>query len=245
MKFYEQSIKELIQQKEHMFGNLGRSRIVFEKALSFTRDGTVKKVIADVLIFSEKRDLIGIEIKTEMDSTKRLLRQLRSYSVSCDYVYIACHDKHVPEIEKIIKRHQFHHVGIIAYTAINDTLMAGMYKEAVHSPTKSVYHTVNMLWKKEIIVLLSAWKNPAKTYAREANLQYNKSISESGQYKTNSYTYRMSKDSLIKELIFRHGAAEANRMLCEVFINNRLDIDRVVKLHHFEKRKVDDNNAKG
>ncbi|MCC9083788.1 sce7726 family protein [Enterococcus faecium] len=72
--------------------------------------------ICDCLIFTEKRGVIGIEIKTERDSTKRLNKQLKDYEKVCDFVYVLCHDTHVPKVEQILNRYNHRHVGILAYT---------------------------------------------------------------------------------------------------------------------------------
>lgn len=237
--FYEDDIKELIRNKEHMFGDLGESVILFEKALSFKRDKSVKKVIADVLIFSEQEGLIGIEIKTERDSTQRLLRQMRAYSLNCDYVYVACHDKHVEKVEQILKRYQFPFVGIIAYTSFKGVPIAGMYKQAGKSPQKAVFHSLNMLWKTELLKLLSTLKHPNKVAGNENN-PHNAKINTTQPLRQNTYTNRMKKSQIISEVISWLGEAEANRVLCDVFIQNRLDIERTIKLRHFNPPKKGD-----
>ena len=240
-EFYEDDIKELIRDKEHMFGDLGDSVILFEKALSFKKDRSVKKVIADVLIFTQKKGLIGIEVKTERDSTQRLLRQLRSYSLSCDYVYVACHDKHVEKVETILKRHGFPFVGIIAYTEFKGYPMAGIYKEPYKSPQKRVFHSLNMLWKREILQLLSTLKHPNKVAMNEQQDLSNTKVNTTQPLRQNTYTSRMKKSQLISEVISWLGEAEANRVLCEVFINNRLDIERTIKLRHFNPKNRGDS----
>lgn len=233
MKLYEDNIKQLLLEKEHMFGDLGESTVVFEKALSHKNDGSVKKVIGDCLIFSEQKGIIGVEIKTEYDNVRRLLRQLRSYALTCDYVYVACHDDHVDKVESIITRNYMHYVGIIAYTEFKGEPIAGIYREANYSPKKEVFHALNMLWKAEIIKILSLWRNPLPEIAQDLGLSYLTTDSSAGTFGYNSYTYRMKKGQLIHELIRKLGEYEANRVLCRVFINNRLDIKRTVKTYHF------------
>lgn len=241
-EFYEADIKELIKDKEHMFGDLGESVILFEKALAFKRDKSVKKVIADVLVFSQRRGILGIEVKTERDTTQRLLRQLRAYSLSCDFVYVACHDKHVEKVETILKRHQFPFVGIIAYTEFKGQPMAGVYKEPERSPQKDVFYALNMLWKTELLKLLSTLKHPHKVAMNEDTSLHQAKIDTTQPLRQNTYTNRMKKSQIIAEVISWLGVVEANRVLCEVFINNRLDIERTIKLRHFNpatRRDID------
>ena len=241
---YEADIKELILDKAHMFGDLGNNVVLFEKALSMSKDRGVKKVIADCLVFSENRGVLGVEIKTERDSTQRLLRQLRSYALTCDFVYVACHDKHVAGVEKILKRHGFPFVGIMAYVEFKGTPMIGMYKEADRSPQKDVFHTLNMLWKVELLRLLSALKNPHKVILNETDPDsLDSKIPTYSHLKQNTYTSKMRKSQVIRELISWLGDTEANKVLCDVFINNRLDIARTIKLRHFNpkpRRDIDE-----
>lgn len=239
VKFYEADIKNLILNKQRMFGELGSSTIVFEKALSKTKDNTVKKVIADCLIFSEERGIIGIEIKTLYDNTQRLLRQLRAYSLTCDFVYVACHDKHVPKVEQILKRYDLDHVGIMSYTEFRGKPTIGMYKEAERSPGKSVYHALNMLWKQELLQMLGTFRHPAPRIQEELGITAQKVQDRGGMrglhgdMVRSTYSSNMKKPQVIREFIARLGKEEANKVLCAVFVNNRLHPERAIKLRHF------------
>lgn len=236
---YEQDLKQLILDKNRMFGTLGENVLVFEKRLSQTRDKSIPSVIADCLIFSEERGIIGVEAKTSRDTTRRLLRQLRAYSVVCDYVYVLIHDKHVPKVEQLLKRYQLQHVGIMAYSDFKGKPAIGMYKEAVKTPQKSVYHAVNMLWKKEILQMLGALRHPAPRIEEELGLKAYKIADRSGMkglhggFVKSSYGHSMKKPQLIMEFISRVGEEEANRILCDVFIHDKLHPERAIKLRHF------------
>lgn len=233
LRFYEEDIKRALKDKKHMFGDIGPSVLVYEKALSFKKDQSVKKVIADCLIFSENAGIIGIEIKTERDSTRRLLRQLRSYALTCDYVYIMCHDKHVEKVEGILKRNGLPFVGIIAYTAFKGKPTMGIYKYADKSIHKNVFYALNMLWKVELLKLLSMWGNPSRAIAEARGELFGQRSSRVGSSSARGYTTKMPKPQLIKELINRLGSEEANRVLCRVFINNRVDIKRSLDIQTF------------
>lgn len=236
---YEADIKNLILNKPYILGDLGRTSVVFEKGLSVTKDKTVKKVIADCLIFSEKQGIFGLEIKTIHDSTTRLNRQLKSYSLTCDYVYVVCHDDHVPKVEQIIKRYQHTHVGIIAYSEFRGKPIAGVYKKATRSPNKSVYHALNMLWKTEIVKMLGTFRHYASRIEEEYGVNSYKVKDRGGMrglhgdLVKSTYSMRMTKPQLIKEFIYKVGEEEANKILCDIFIEDRLHPERAIKLRHF------------
>ena len=239
---YEADIKELMLDKEHMFGDIGDSVVLFEKAMS-TQGQKVKKVIADMLIFTEHKGIIGAEMKTFHDSTQRLLRQLRSYTVTCDYTYVICHDNHVPEVERILKRHKFHHVGIIAYREFQGKPLPGVYMEALKSPTKSTFHALNMLWKVELLRLLSTLKKPHEVAMREQGRFDDVDILKTDSKYLNSFTKKMKKSQIISEIIAWLGEEEANKVLCQVFIQDRLHIERAITMKHFnpppKRRELD------
>lgn len=243
-RFYEQDIKDLILRKEKMFGILGKSAIVFEKKLSNTKDKTVKTTIADCLIFSEQKGIIGIEIKTERDSTQRLNRQLRAYSLTCDYVYVMCHDDHVAKVEQVIKRYQHHHVGIIAYSEFRGQPVAGIYRLAQPSYEKSVYHALNMLWKSEIVKIMGTFRHPAPRIEAELGLKAYDIKDRSGGIHglgvQSGFSNKMTKPQLIKNFIVRVGPDEANRVLCDIMINNRNHPEKSIKLYHFSPAKIKD-----
>lgn len=236
---YEEDIKRLILDKQRIFGDLGENVIVFEKKLSHTKDNRAKPTIADCLIFSDKQGIIGIEIKTSRDSTKRLLRQLRAYSLTCDLVYVMCHDKHVEKVEQLLIRYRLGHVGIMAFTEFKGKPIVGKYREAVKSPVKSVYHAVNMLWKKEIVQMLGSFRHPAPRLQEELGINAYKVIDRGGMnglhgsLVKSTYSKSIRKPQLIAEFISRLGEEEANRVLCNVFIHDRLHPERAIKLRHF------------
>ena len=83
-KFYEEDIKELILDKKHLFLNdTEEHTVLFEKAI------VSGSTICDCLVFGVDSGIIGIEIKTERDTTKRLNKQLKHYSLICDKVFFS------------------------------------------------------------------------------------------------------------------------------------------------------------
>lgn len=234
-QFYEADIQELILNKQRIFGDIGKSAIVFEKAIM------QGNTICDCLVFTEKRGLIGIEIKTERDSTKRLNKQLSDYEKVCDYVYVLCHDSHVPKVEQILTRHNHKHVGILAYTEFMGEAMLGEYKQPSRSPKKSAYHMLNILWKEDLIRMLGTFRRYGdRLEANGAKIMKTNSRSGgvSGLYVKSTTARRMTKPELINNLINRVGGTEeATRVFCDVFIHNRNHPEKAIKLRHFKAKE--------
>lgn len=238
--FYEAHIQQLILNKKHIFGDIGESTVVFEKAIMRGR------TICDCLIFTEKRGLIGVEIKTERDSTTRLNKQLADYEQVCDYVYVLCHDNHVPKVEQILTRHKHGHVGILAYTEFRGEPLLGIYKEALHSPLKSAYHMLDILWKEEILKLLGTFKHFGQRVETATGVRFieakNRNDGVSGLYTQSVYSRRMSKGILITNLIQKLGGEwEATKVFCDIFINHRQHPEKAIKYHHFINKEVQED----
>lgn len=235
--FYEENIQQLILRKKHIFGDIGDSTVVFEKAVM--RGNT----ICDCLIFTENRGLIGVEIKTERDSTKRLNKQLADYEKVCDFVYVLCHDDHVPKVEQILTRYKHGHVGILAYTEFRGEPLLGIYKEAQRSPHKSAYHMFDILWKEEILKLLGTFKHYGMRVQTATGTKFieskNRGGGVSGLYTQANYSRRMRKSILITNLISKLGGEEeSTRVFCDIFIHHKQHPEKAIKYHHFINREV-------
>lgn len=233
--FYEDDIKDLILDKRHLFiGENERHTILFEKGI------VINSTIADCLIFGEDSGIIGVEIKTEKDNVRRLNKQLKSYSLVCDTVYVLCHDDHVEKTEDILQRHGHHHVGILAYTEFRGDAVLGVYREAVKSPKKDVTMAYQMLWKDEIASLLGSFKRQVKTLE---DLGYKVEVAKSrsnglhGLYvQSNASKKYLTKTDMIRMIVNRLGHEEANRLLCNIFINGKMFPEKNLKFHHFRQK---------
>lgn len=234
--FYEADIKELILQKKHVFVTEGyNSTIVFEKGI------VVGSTIADCLIFSQEKGIIGVEIKTEHDTTRRLNKQLKHYSLVCDYVYVLCHDDHVEKTEDILAKNNHHHVGIIAYTEFRGEPVLGIYKKSVRSPFKKVNMAYQMLWREEIANLLGSFKRQVKTL-EELGFSVNTADSRSnglhGLYtQSNASKKYLKKGQMIDMIVNRLGAEEANKLLCDIFISGKMHPEKNLKFHFFKNKE--------
>ncbi|AMQ66656.1 hypothetical protein BH753_gp174 [Bacillus phage Shbh1] len=237
-RFYEQDIKDLILEKRHIFLNSDynndNSTVLFEKAI------TIGSTIADCLIFSEEKGIIGIEIKTERDTTRRLNKQLINYSLICDYVYVLCHDNHVEKVEQILANHRHDHVGILAYTEFKGEAVLGIYKDPVVSPKKDTRMAYQMLWKEEISNILGSFKKQMKTL-EEKGISVSTAKSRSnglhGLYvKSNASKKYLRKTDMIDMIVSRIGDEEANKLLCDIFINGRMHPEKNLKFYYFKKK---------
>jgi hypothetical protein len=233
--FYEDDIKKLILHKQHIFvPNGDTNTVLFEKGI------TINSTIADCLIFSKAKGIIGVEIKTERDTTRRLNKQLNSYSQVCDYVYVLCHDKHVEKTEELLSKNNHHHVGIIAYTEFRGEPILGIYKPTVRSPYKKVRMAYQMLWKEEITNILGGFKRQVSTL-EEKGLKVDSAKSRSnglhGLYtQSNASSKYLRKGAMIDMIVKRLGEDAANRLLCDIFIAGRMHPEKQLKFHYFVKK---------
>lgn len=237
-KALEPVIKEFLTENELFFGDMGEHIIASEKSMGKSKQQKIKTTIADLLIFSEDKGIIGVEIKTEYDNLRRLNRQLRGYSLVCDYVWVVCHDNHVEGVETRLKRYQHQHVGIIAYTEFNGDIIGGVYREATRNPNKSTYHAVNILWKEDIVKIMSGLRFPSRIAERELGIENMKDTTRNTYGSASSFTNKMRKGELISNMLVRFGEQEANRMVCKFFINNE-NPHKVLSLKHFKPANLD------
>lgn len=233
-KFYEDEVKKLILEKKRIFltDDTKNSTVVFEKAIS------IGSTIADCLIFSQERGLIGVEIKTEHDTTRRLNKQLKNYSQVCDIVYVLCHDNHVEKTEDILVKNGHHHVGIIAYTVFREEGILGIYKPAQRSPYKNVRITFQMLWKEEISNILGSFKRQMKTLEEQGlkvDIAKSRSNGLHGLYvQSNASTKYLRKTDMINMIVARLGETEANNLLCDIFIKGRMHPEKALRFYQFK-----------
>lgn len=240
-RFLEENIKQLILEKKNVFGDIGENTIIFEKAIMQA------KTIADCLIMTENRGVIGVEIKTERDSTKRLNKQLGHYEQVCDYVYVLCHDDHVLKVEQILKRYNHGHVGIMSYTEFRGEPILGIYKKPLRSPRKSAYHMLNILWKGEIIKILGTFRHYGRRVEEAKGVKAlndaNRGSNSNRLAATSGYGKKTKKPVLINTLIRKLGGPEeATKVFCDIWIHNRTHPDKSIKYHHFIKKGDEDHS---
>lgn len=235
MGFYEDDIKELILNKQHIFLNKEQnSTVLFEKGI------VIGSTIADCLIFTEEQGILGVEIKTEHDTTRRLNKQLTNYSLVCDTVYVLCHDNHIEKTEEILNKNGFSYVGILAYTEFRGEAILGIYKEATLSPKKDVRMAYQMLWRAEIAQLLGSFKKQMKTleqHGLKVDTAKSRSNGLHGLYvQSNASNKYLKKTDMINMIVNRIGEQEASRLLCDIFINKRFHPEHNLKFNYFKNK---------
>lgn len=166
----EDNIKNSVLQNKSIFshlGKLGNDLIIYEKKIY---DG----VISDCLIFTQYQGIIGVEIKTQHDTLKRLPRQLDSYVRTCRYTYVYCHDSKVVKVKKLLKKKHYNFVGIISYTEFDKTPIPGIIQQAKMSPFLMYQGYTSLLWKDELRkILYIATKTKQSDTIRKLKYKYN------------------------------------------------------------------------
>ena len=166
----EDNIKNSVLQNKSIFshlGKLGNDLIIYEKKIY---DG----VISDCLIFTQYQGIIGVEIKTQHDTLKRLPRQLDSYVRTCRYTYVYCHDSKVAKVKKLLKKKHYDFVGIISYTEFDKVPIPGIIQQAKMSPFLMYQGYTSLLWKDELRkILYIATKTKQSDTIRKLKYKYN------------------------------------------------------------------------
>lgn len=217
-QFYEKDIKDIIRKKKHIFhadeitSNIDDIKIFDEKVICQGKCRT------DCLVLDRNGTVMGIEIKTERDSTQRLNKQLHYYSLVCKYVYVFCHDKHVPKVEKILKTYKHDHVGIISYINFKGVPTVGKYKQATPSPHRSPYHTLNILWKRSLLTMLRIIRDYPKYYNKNAIHTFNKNGHQNELATKGTHSLRMKKPSIINQIIGFIGVEKTYQLFCRCVI---------------------------
>ena len=153
MQAYAAAVKKLILNSKFLFTyKEDETSVLFEKAIY-----TSPETIADCLIFSKSKGLIGVEIKTAHDSKARLRRQLHGYTLACDYTWVLIHDTKLAEVSDILE--DYPSVGIICYNEIDDELVPGIVRLPLRVDIDHTY-TYDLAWYSELHHLLKGMGNP-------------------------------------------------------------------------------------
>ncbi len=80
-----------------------------------------KGFTADILLIdTDNKTLVGIEVKSDRDTLYRLEEQLRGYLKYCNYVLVATTLSHKKEILKILNNPEFSNIGLLMYNMYNE-----------------------------------------------------------------------------------------------------------------------------
>ena len=235
-KTLEKKVKQSLLNNPELFnylGNLGNNRTIFEKVVLYN------KLRCDALIFTEKRGIIGVEIKTQYDNLNRLNRQLNNYKKVCNYVFVYCHDSHLEKVKQLLKEHSYgDYVGIISYSTFKGDVIPGLYRKAYSSPVYSIRDAVKMLWKSEIRDILRVYTTKqAQLAAKDNNYTYASIYPNALQMSSYGYTgiasTKLNKNQLISNYIGMFGKKIGTKILAQRFIYGDVDPTKYLKLYHF------------
>lgn len=241
----EKEVKQSILDNPQLFdslGYMGEYKLVYEK---MTMRG---KLIADAMIFTQNKGIIGIEIKTEYDTLKRLPRQITNYARTCNYVYVYVHDSHLKDVIKILKEKGLYNiVGIISYTVFDDEVIPGLYKEPARvNPKYELQSALTMLEKSSIVYLLgmitytsrqlekSLFNKESKRIGRDL---IKRKLQISHDFVKNHYTGRSYPQASYNNLIAQYcsllGSEKGTQLLCETMMSDYSSVVKGINFYHF------------
>lgn len=158
---YDKDIREpLFDYLEERFG---KCRIFEEVVLSRAR--------ADVLM-ALPDSLVGIEIKSSVDTYERLKGQVRNYNKFCDRCYAAVGLRHAKHIAEHIPPFW----GILCIYEDNRRIMIEELREASDNPSLKPELQLSLLWKNELSNILAQnrlpkYRGQSKSFVRKKLLE--------------------------------------------------------------------------
>jgi len=136
---YDKDIREdLYDYLDEIFG---KNRTFDEKEMGKSR--------ADIIDVTED-SVIGLEIKSDMDTYARLKRQMRDYNRYCDKCYVVVGKRH----EKHVAEHVQKHWGIIVAYKEDKSIKFKMIREAMDNPKRNFKLQMTFVWRPELNHLL-------------------------------------------------------------------------------------------
>lgn len=128
---------------------INKEQSVYEFEKTICNGNTITDCVIHAYLPSGNIATVGIEIKSEYDTTRRLAKQITDYLQVCDYVYIFAHEKHTQKIRNILKNIKGgYKVGIISYTEYDNEILAYLEKGA-KTNTPNHYQYVNSFLKRK------------------------------------------------------------------------------------------------
>lgn len=161
IRLYDVDIREpLFDYLEERFG---KTRMFEEKNMGKSR--------ADVIMLTEDA-LVGLEIKSDVDTYERLKRQVRDYNKYCDRNYIVVgtsHEKHAAE-------HIPKEWGILIVSVDGRQIVITEQREAIDNPKMKRECQITMLWRPELQRLLDQnhlpkYKQKSKRFVQQKLLE--------------------------------------------------------------------------
>ena len=229
----EDDLKQAILQHISLYeylGDLGRTKVIFEKSVNYG------KMIADALIFTDNKGIIGVEIKTEADTLRRLARQLTNYLQICQYVFVFVHSSHLKGVIRLLNKYHYYQVGIIVYDQFSNTVIPGLYRQAYFNQSARLQNALSLLWTKEIRSLLTIFYNQQqKVKAQQYHLK-NQIPSVYNQGRIGHHTdisITLPRSSLISTYCGIFGYTSGIKIICQVYIDGALDPVKQLQVYNF------------
>ncbi|MDR6942730.1 sce7726 family protein [Mucilaginibacter pocheonensis] len=149
-------IRQILKKtKLYHFSQDGSSKIIDE----FSFPSTNSRIDIAVINCS----LHGYEIKSSIDTLKRLPNQLIGYSKVLDYLHIVTEHKHAKHIEQILPDW----VGLTICEEVNGQINFIDIQSAIKNPHKQAFHIAKLLWRDELLEVLS--ENQIKFRKKDRN----------------------------------------------------------------------------
>ncbi|MDU5634673.1 MAG: hypothetical protein E6021_12865, partial [Staphylococcus epidermidis] len=126
-----------------------------------------------------------------------------------------------------------HHVGIISYINVKGKPIVGKYKKATISPHRSPYHTLNILWKHNLLIMLKQIRDP---FTFRSGYNYNKNgryTGGAGNFSQTTQSKRMKKFSVINQIIKYLGEENTYKLFTRVVIYGYNDRWKVIEEDFF------------
>ena len=145
IRLYDEDIREpLFTYFEEMYGKV---RFFEEKIIGKSR--------ADIIAICREQ-IVGVEIKSDVDTYTRLKSQIRNYNKFCDYNYIAIGKSHERHIEKYIPKEW----GILVVYVEADKICIVENRTAIYNPKVKQDMQMAMMWRVELQRMLTKNKLP-------------------------------------------------------------------------------------
>lgn len=150
-RLYDEDIREpLFVYLEDYFGKL---RILEEK--------TIGKSRADIVVITED-SIVGIEIKSDVDSYARLKKQVRNYDIFCDSNYIAIGKSHAIHVAEHIPAWW----GILVFEVVDGSIRVKEQRPAKTNQKIKRERQITLMWRPELQRILE--KNHLPLYKQKS-----------------------------------------------------------------------------
>lgn len=145
IRLYDEDIREpLFDYLEQVYGKI---RFFEEKIIGKSR--------ADVIAICCDR-IVGVEIKSDVDTYERLKSQVRNYNKFCDFNYIAVGRSHERHVEKHVPKEW----GILVVYVEDEQICIMEQRPATLNPKMKQDIQISMMWRPELQRILTKNKLP-------------------------------------------------------------------------------------